>query len=199
MKKSQKNIQIILITLGIFLILATYFYPNIKNSQINKSQDILSDSPVIQDEDEKDKKDTGFVGVEYKGLYDLNKKFIVKSETAHINEDEPDVVYMQNMVVNLYLADGRIVNIISDLGKYNKVTYDTFFENNVKATDGDTIFLAENLDMLATESLVKVYNNVTVNYPTGTLTADKIDYDFDTKYFKVSMYDQNSVKVKVIK
>ena len=39
---------------------------------------------------------------------------------------------------------------MSDKGKYNKVTYDCFFEKNVKATEGETEIFAENLDLLAT-------------------------------------------------
>ena len=103
------------------------------------------------------------------------------------------------MHVVLYLNDGRIVNITSDEGRYNKVTYDCFFEKNVKATDGETNIFAENLDLLGTINSVKIYNNVSIDYPTGSLIADKIDYDFETKHFKVSMYDDKAVKMKVFK
>jgi len=45
---------------------------------------------------------------------------------------------------------------------------------------------------------VKIFNNVTINYPTGSMIqADKIDYNFQTKYFKVSMYDDERIKMKV--
>ena len=106
---------------------------------------------------------------------------------------------MNNMHVILYLNDGRVVNITSDEGRYNKVSYDCFFEKNVEATDGETKIFAENMDLLATESTIKVYNSVSMKSSTGTLYADKIDYDFETKYFKVSMFDDESVKMKVIK
>ena len=106
---------------------------------------------------------------------------------------------MTKMHVILYLDNGRIVNITSDKGKYNKVTHDCFFEENVRATDEETKILANNLELLATENSIKVYNNVVINYPTGSLYADKADYDFETKYFKVSMFDDTSVKIKVFK
>ena len=61
------------------------------------------------------------------------------------------------MRVDLYLNDGRIVSITSNDGSYNKVTYDCFFENNVKATDGETKILSDNLDLLATENFMKIY------------------------------------------
>ena len=113
--------------------------------------------------------------------------------------EEPDIVYMINMQVILHLNDGRIVNIISDQGRYNKVQYDCYFEKNVVANDGEIQILAENLDLLATENSAKIYNEVNLNYPTGSLRADIIKYDFETKYFKVSMFDDKAVKMKVIK
>lgn len=196
MKKNQKKAQIILISIGILLILFTYFYnPLSEKKKFVDDKDLQEKDNVVTEES----KDTRFENVEYVGLYDLDKKFTVTSEKAHMLNEEDEVVYMTNMKVVLNLKDGRVVNIISKKGKYNKVTYDCFFEENVKATDGATIITSENLDLLATEDNVRIYNNVIVNYPTGTLHADKVDYDFETKYFKVSMYDDKPAKVKVFK
>ncbi len=196
MKKTHQKTQIILISVGIFLILATYFfYPYMKKTQLAKNKSIQEDVVKLPDADQ----ETTFENIQYQGIYDLDKTFTVNSEKAHILKDEPDIVHMTNMHVILYLSKGRVVNIISTKGRYNKVTYDCFFENDVKATDGETKIFAENLDLLATENLVNIYNNVTINYPTGSLQADKIDYDFETKYFKVSMFNDEAVKMKVFK
>ena len=142
---------------------------------------------------------TSFKNVQYKGLYDVDKPFTITSEEAYILDEEPEFVYMTNVHTILYLADGRIVNINADKGKYNKVTYDCFFKQNVKATDGEIKIFAENLDLVATASSVKIYQDVILNYPTGSLVADKISYDFETKYFKVSMFDDKTVKIKATK
>jgi len=196
MKVKQKKIQIFLVLIGLILILGTYiYYPYMKKVRLEENQKNEKKSLTKIE----DAKDSSFTNVQYQGVYDLNKSFTVESEQAHILNEEPDLVYMTKMHVILYLNDGRIVNITSDKGRYNKATYDCFFEKNVKATDGDTNILAENLDLLGTENLVKIYNNVYIDYPTGSLVADKIDYDFETKHFKVSMYDDTAVKMKVFK
>tara|TARA_Y100000590_G_scaffold240720_1_gene270726 strand:+ start:1560 stop:2150 length:591 start_codon:yes stop_codon:yes gene_type:complete len=196
MKKEHQKTQIILISIGIFLILATYFfYPYMKKTQFAKNKSIQEDVMESADEDQ----ESTFENIQYQGIYDLDKTFTVNSEKAYILKNDPDIVYMTNMHVILYLSKGRVVNIVSSQGRYNKVTYDCFFEKNVKAVDGETKILAENLDLLATENLVNIYNNVRINYPTGSLEADKIDYDFETKYFKVSMFNDEAVKMKVFK
>ena len=194
MKKQQK-IQITLILIGFLLIFTTYFYyPYMSRTKLVKDQPTHENLEGIQDDER-----TFFKSVEYKGFYDLNKPFTIKSKEAYMLNEEPDIVYMINMQVILHLNDGRIVNIISDQGRYNKVSYDCYFEKNVVANDGETQILAENLDLLATENSAKIYNEVNLNYPTGSLRADIVNYDFETKYFKVSMFDDKAIKMKVIK
>ena len=198
MKKQQQKIQIILILIGLILIFATYFYyPYKERMKLVKNQPALQKLEEINED--KNNERTFFKNVEYKGYYDLDKPFIIKSDEAHLLNEEPDVVYMTNMHVILYLGDGRIVNITSDKGKYNKLTYDCYFEKNVAANDGETKITAENLDLLATEDSVKIYNKVNLSDPKGSLLADNVIYDFETKYFKVSMFDDKAIKMKVIK
>ena len=166
----------------------------------HKKNKIVENKSISENLNQADTSDnsTTFDNLEYKGLYNFDKPFKVKSNKAYILNEEPDIVYMDKMHVILYLDDARIINITSDKGRYNKVTYDCFFEINVKATDEDTVILAENLDLLATEDSIKVYNNVFLDHPTGDLRADRMDYNFETKYFKVSMFDDKAIKMKVI-
>ncbi len=198
MRKKHKNIQLILVSIGLSLILLTYFYyPN-----INKNLGNLEHQTKQEDlEDIKEKPDKGqfstFENVVYEGLYDLDKPFSVQSRKAYMLEENPDIVYMTDMHVILYLNDGRVIDIISNKGRYNKTTHDCFFEENVKVTDKETIIFSENLDLLASESFAKAYNEVKLNHPSGLLQADQVDYDFETKYFKVSMFGEELVKMKV--
>ena len=196
MKKKHQKIQIALISIGILLIFATYFYiPNKKkNSIFNKSTTEQDSKKTTINENS-----SSFENLKYNGMYNLDKPFTVESEKAYILNEDPDIVHMTNMYVTLYLQDDRIVRIISKKGKYNKFTYDCFFEQDVEATDGETKIYSQNLDLLATENSVKIYNDVFLDYPAGDLFADKVDYDFETKNFKVSMFEDDPVKMKVIK
>ena len=194
MKKKQQKTQLVLISIGLLLFLLTYFYyPYMNKDKLLKNQSDREDLENTTDNTQH----TTFKNVEFEGLYDLDKPFSVKSEKAYILDDDPNLVYMKNMRVNLNLKDGRIINIISDHGRYQKESQNIWFEKNVVVNDGETKIFAENLDLLATENFAKVYNNVKLNHSTGLLRADKIAYDFETKYFKVSMFDDKVVKMKI--
>ena len=195
MKKKQRGVQFVLVSIGLLLIIATYFYyPSIKKDKILKDQSVNKDSQKVKNIDQS----TSFENLEYKGLYSLDKPFRVKSKEAYILSQEPDIVYMKNMHVILYLSDNRVVEITSLRGRYNKENYNCFFEQDVLATDGEIIITAKNLDLLATENIMKIYNDVNLDNATSFLQADKIDYNFETKYFKVSMFDDKAIKMKVI-
>ena len=196
MKKKQIKLQLVLALTGFLLFFLTYlYYPS-----INKGK-ILEDQSVEKDSEKSSEKDgaTAFEDMEYKGLYDLDKPFTVKSKKAYILNEDPDVVYMTDMYVILYLSEDRIVEITSLSGRYNKSNYNCFFEENVRATDGETLITAKNLDLLATENFAEIYNDVYLDHGSGNLEADRINYNFETKNFKVSMFDDKLIKMKVIK
>ena len=111
MRMMQKKIQIFLFIVGILLILITYFYFPYKNKSLVE-KNIQENIPAISDN--LTEKSTSFENIEYQGFYDMDKTFVVKSEKGYIEEKEPDIVYMTNMHVVLYLNDGRVVNILSE-------------------------------------------------------------------------------------
>jgi len=199
MKKNQKKIQVILLTIGFFLILLTYFYyPYItsKNKTVVE-KDIQESSPA--DSTLEDKDSTSFENIEYQGYMQKNS-FVVRSEKAKIEDEDPDLVSMFGMNVILYLKD-REITITSDTGTFNKSSYDLKFVSNVVATDGSIKILSDNLELLANESSsLNIYNNVNINYPPGSmLRADAINYNFETKFLRVTSLENKRIKMKVFK
>jgi LPS export ABC transporter protein LptC len=196
MTSNRKIIQFSLISIGMLLILVTYFlYPKIEKSKLKEEKIVKKNEIVIAEENQANI----FEHVEYKGIYNIDTPFVIKSDKANITKEEPDIVYMTDMSVILHLNDGRTVIITSDRGRYNKVTNDCYFENNVRATDGESLILAENLDLLSNKNTVSVYNDVVLTGNKGSLQADKINYDLSTRKFHISMFGDKKVKIKLIR
>ena len=81
MKKKQQKTQLILISIGLLLILLTYFYyPYMNKDKLLEDQFVLEDLEKTLDDD----KVTSFENVEYEGLFDLNKPFSIKSDKSNI-------------------------------------------------------------------------------------------------------------------
>ena len=86
MKPNRKTIQFILLSLGVLLIFGTYiFYPKF-NKTIDEENLVEKKKETTIDS----KKSNTFKNVEYKGLYNTDSPFTVKSEVAHILKSNPD-------------------------------------------------------------------------------------------------------------
>ena len=46
--------------------------------------------------------------------------------------------------------------------------------------------------------MATIYNNVRLNSDKGSLQADKIEYNFEKKFYRISMFDDTRVKIKLI-
>jgi len=197
MKLNIKVTQFLLASLGLFLILLTYFFIPQKTATKIKEQEQLFNKSASDVEFES--RDANlFDKIEYKGIFNINNFFTVQSKKAHILKEKPDEVYMTEMLVILNLTSGKTVHITSDKGIYNKLNYNCYFENNVKVTDGETIILSNNLDLFSDNNYASVYNNVILVDARGSLKADKINYNFETEVYKISMYKEDPIEIKVI-
>ena len=195
MRISAKTLQLTLIFIALLLIITTYFYiPKVKQNKLEKEtaqkKEAVDEMPGVENI---------FENVSYEGIYQIDNTFVIIADQAKILAEDPNIVYMNNMHVTITLQSGQKIIITSDSGRYNKLNYDIFFEDNVKATDNEIRLFSDNLDLLADES-AKVYNNVLIiDKEKSYLKADIVKYDFKTKYYKISMFtDSEKVKVKLI-
>jgi len=196
MKINIKTLQISIISFAFLLIIVTYFYiPKIEEKKLKEKT--LQKNEIIEDSNENI--ENIFEKVTYEGIYQIENPFVIKAEKAKILSEEPSIVLMNFMDVTIKLKSGEIVVITSDAGRYDKINYDIFFEGNVKAIHQDTELFSDNLDLLADQHAT-IYNNVVLeDKNTGYLKADLIKYDFDSKKYKISMYeDKKKIKAKLI-
>ena len=174
MKANRKLIQIFLISIGFLIIIGTYLlYPKIEQNRLKDS--VVENEPIpknVEDDDLGSK----FEELEFRGFYNFDNPFTIVSEKANISNEDPDIVHMTNM----------------------KVTQDCYLENNVVATDSETQILSDNLNLLSSKDSATIFNNVEVNSKNGRLKADKVDYNFESKYYKVSMFKDERIKIKLI-
>nr|MBC8297298.1 hypothetical protein [Pelagibacterales bacterium] len=127
------NIKI-LIQLLLFIILvstaATYYY-FYKNNKTNANINKINNNNEISI----NKNSSNLIkNIYYSSTDNLGNKFIIKSKTGEINIDSPDIVYMTNVeaIINLINSDPIIIK--SNYAKYNKINYETNFEEDVLLT-----------------------------------------------------------------
>ena len=80
MKKKLRRVQLTLVFIGLLLFFLTYFfYPNINKDKLSEDQPIDKNFAETAVAD----KTTTFESLEYKGIYNFDKPFKVRSESLY--------------------------------------------------------------------------------------------------------------------
>ena len=189
------NIKI-LIQLLLFIILASttatyyYFYKDNKtNANVNKINN--------NNEISINKNSSNLIkNIYYVSTDNLGNKFIIKSKTGEINIVNPDIVYMTNVeaIINLINSDPIIIK--SNYAKYNKINYETNFEEDVLLTYQTHRITSQNLDLSFENNLATIYNKIVYDNNNVKLSADILEIDLITKNSKIFM-DNEYKKIKI--
>ena len=188
---NRKIVQLSLLTIGTLLVLSTYFfYPKMEKNVV---EDTIKQDEMVKTDDTAS---NIFENVTYEGENSGNP-FTVHASRAEIKENT-NIVHMKNMLITIFLKDSKWM-IECGVGTYNKLDYNIFCSQDVKATDDKIIVYSQNLDLLNDES-IKIYNKVLIiDENESRLYADIVNYDFENKLYHINMFDKDkSVKLKLV-
>ena len=119
------------------------------------------------------------------------------SKVGKIDINNPDKIFMTNVVATIYLVDSSPLKITSNYANYNKINHETSFFENVNMTHLIHKATSENLDISFNDNLASMYNNIVYNKPGTNLKADRLEIDLITKNSKIFM-DNKTEKIKII-
>ena len=103
---------------------------------------------------------------------------------------------MNNVAAKIILIDGNIINIVSDKARYNNITLNTDFENNVKIKFLDHKIACDFVKINFEKNILEAFNNLTYDNIDLIMSADKIILDLNSKDTKIFNFDEKKVKIK---
>lgn len=195
---SRKNkiiiIQFFLFIISGLIIFTTYFKNNNVAdkkviSTIDKKKIKLND-PISQEEDI-------FYNIEYSGLDMAGNRYVLKSKEAKTKKKTQELVNMKIVNAIFYFKDNTILYIESDTGIYNNKSLDMIFENNVKAKYEGSNLSGEKIVYLNSKKSLKISENVIVDDLRGTISADELLFDLETKTLDITSINKNKVNANV--
>ena len=191
-KKKLKIIQISLLFLGIIIIFYTYFVKERENLTQESLKSKINNEILSQDAD----KDV-FINVQYSGL-DLNgNRYIIKSEKAFNNDENPNIVNMENVTSFFYFKDETTLKIISDTAIYNNNSLDMKFDGNIKATYMESRLFAQKAIYNNKDSSLIVTDNVKVLDSRGAINADKLFFDIKKQKLNISSLNKKKINANI--
>ena len=187
-------IQFLLLITIFIIVFATFFlYFNKKEKLKTSSLPISKEKKLLID----DETGTLIKDINY-SFSDLSGNYYeLMSKVGKIDINNPDKIFMTNVVATIYLVDSSPLKITSNYANYNKINHETSFFENVNVTHLIHKATSENLDISFNDNLASMYNNIVYNKPGTNLKADRLEIDLITKNSKIFM-DNKTEKIKII-
>ena len=187
-------IQFLLLITIFIIVFATFFlYFNKKEKLKTSSLPISKEKKLLID----DETGTLIKDINY-SFSDLSgNSYDLMSKVGKIDINNPDKIFMTNVVATIYLVDSSPIKITSNYANYNKINHETNFFENVNVTHLIHKATSENLDISFNDNLASMYNNMVYNKPGTNLKADRLEIDLITKNSKIFM-DNKTEKIKII-
>ena len=192
-KRKLIAIQSLLLLLAITIFYFVYYYKNIKNQDSELVNNKLIES------NEEDTTSNYFEDVEYKGIDVNGNRYVLKSQFASFDEQNPELINMVNMNAIFYFKNGKILNIYGDNGKYNNISNDMEFRENVKVIQDTNKIFSDNLDYFNSKRMINIYGNVEGESLDGTFESDVLELDIEKQTVNFLMNNREQVKINLNK
>ena len=183
-------IQTLLLIVGCFTIFFTYFKYDIQKEKIISSTDKQKIKNKSLEESD------FFYNIKYTGLDLQGNRYVLTSKEAMVKKNLQEIVNMSFVNAIFYFKDNTTLTIDSDAGVYNNKTLDMIFEKNVKAYYEGSELLGDKIIYLNSNKTLEVLDNVKLTDVKGTMSADKLLFDLETKKVDISSY-KNKINTNI--
>ena len=174
-----------IISLPLLYVIYSKFFEKdeVKNTQIEETEDVLYSSNVIND-------------VSYTTKDANGNEYTINALIGEIDFNNSEIIYLTEVDAVIKLKNSNLITIASDFGKYNINNFDTIFSKNVIIKYLHNTLKGEYLDFSLNRNSMMLSRNVTYKNLANNLEADVIEMNIKTKDVKIFMYDKNK-KVKI--
>ena len=117
-------------------------------------------------------------------------EYTILAQEGEIDINYTDIIYLKNVKAYINLIEkNEKITVVSDFGKYNTVSFDTIFSQNVKIKYLNNEIIGEYLDFSMLKNILIISKNVVYTNPNNILKADVVQLDTITKDTKIFMHN----------
>ena len=150
----------------------------IKKENIEVVEERIVSSNIIED-------------VSYSAKDTKGNEYFLKAVEGTIDQNESNYIFLKSVKANINLKNYKLIEILSDFGKYDINNYDTIFSKNVIITYLNSKITGDYLDFSWDKNLMIISKNVILENNKSLLKADVIEVDIKSRDIKIFMYEEN--------
>ena len=190
------------IQLLIFLLIGIFIFFFIKNTFLKYQKDIVyldlnKDKAIEKIETEKNEntiiENLNYVSIDAKG-----NEYILNAKYGEESKEDSNIILLKQVAGKIKLKNKSDIEIKSDFAKYNSITFDTNFYENVFAFFEESKVSSDNLDLFFKNNKAIMYNNIKYLDRNTTANADEISFNLLNGDVNIRMFDKKK-KIQIIK
>ena len=195
-KKKIRLVQSFFFIAGFILIIGTF----LSKKGLEKEEIISSNlqeeiSKKIKEKKTSDK--NKFYNVRYSGLDLEGNRYTIISKEAVNSDLNPEIVIMNGVSATFYFKDNTELNVTSVKGEYNNKTLDIKFDEKIEALYENGKLSAGKAEFSSSNSYLTVSEKVKIIDTKGSIFADKLVFDLNTKKLNIISNAENVIKSNI--
>ncbi len=190
------------IQLLIFFLIAIFIFFFIKNTFLKEQKDIVNldlnkDKIIEEIETEKNQnniiENLNYISIDAKG-----NEYILNAKYGEESKEDSNIIILKQVLGTIKLKNKSDIEIKSDFAKYNSITFDTNFYENVLGFFEESKISSDNLDLFFKNNKAIMYNNIKYLNRNTAANADEISFNLLNGDVNIKMFDKKK-KIQIIK
>ena len=191
-----------IIQIFILILIAAFLYFFIKNTFQKEEKNIvnldLNKDEIIKEIDT-EKNDSNIIeNLNYISIDAKGNKYILNAEYGKESMENSNIIILEQVAGTIKLINRSDIEIKSDFAKYNSITFDTSFYDNVYGDFEESKIYSDNLDLYFKNNKAIMYNNIKYLDKNTKINADEIIFNLLNGDVNIKMFDKNK-KIQIKK
>jgi len=190
------------IQLLIFFLIVIFIFFFIKNTFLKEQKDIVNldlNKDNIIEEIKTDKNQNNIIeNLNYISIDAKGNEYILSAKYGEESKEDSNIIILKQVLGTIKLKNKSDIEIKSDFAKYNSITFDTNFYENVLGFFEESKISSDNLDLFFKNNKAIMYNNIKYLDRNTAANADEISFNLLNGDVNIKMFDKKK-KIQIIK
>ena len=190
------------IQLLIFLLIVIFIYFFVKNTFFKERKDVvdldLNKNEIIKEITEEKNENNIIENLNYISIDAKGNEYILSAKYGKESVENLNIIILEQVVGTIKLINKSVIEIKSDFAKYNSITFDTNFYENVLGFFEESEISSDNFDLFFKNNKAVMYNNIKYLDKNTVANADEISFNLLNGDVNIKMFDKKK-KIQIIK
>ena len=190
------------IQLLIFFLIIIFVFFFIKNTFLKEQKVIvnldLNKDKIIEEIGTEKNQNNIIENLNYISIDAKGNEYILNAKYGEESKEDSNIIILKQVLGTIKLKNKSDIEIKSDFAKYNSITFDTNFYENVLGFFEESKISSDNLDLFFKNNKGIIYNNIKYLDMNTSANADEISFNLLNGDVNIKMFDKKK-KIQIIK